>query len=55
MREAYKEHLLGPIVAVKDELFKTFRQEPDQLCSTALLYIDANILSHTVPTESATQ
>lgn len=23
--EAYKEHLMGPIIAVKDELFKTFR------------------------------
>ncbi|DBA83396.1 hypothetical protein WJX79_000744 [Trebouxia sp. C0005] len=26
VREAYKEHLMGPIIAVKDELFKTFRQ-----------------------------
>ena len=25
VREAYKEHLMGPIIAVKDELFKTFR------------------------------
>lgn len=26
VNEAYKEHLMGPIIAVKDELFKTFRQ-----------------------------
>ena len=26
VREAYKEHLLAPMIAVKDELFKTFRQ-----------------------------
>ena len=32
VQEAYKEHLMGPIIAVKDELFKTFRQaRPDFL------------------------
>ena len=28
VREAYKEHLMSPIIAVKDELFKTFRSGP---------------------------
>ncbi len=35
VREAYKEHLMGPIIAVKDELFKTFRYEVFMLSSFA--------------------
>ena len=37
VREAYKEHLMGPIIAVKDELFKTFRYEVFMLAVFHLL------------------
>ena len=49
VREAYKEHLMGPIIAVKDELFKTFRQEALAqlwLCLHARVTTCRSILKH---------
>jgi len=47
VREAYKEHLMGPIIAVKDELFKTFRHDVFMLSIFHLLSRPFDTTKHT--------